>query len=73
MPGFSKLQERFLSWIICTAILVIISILGFHQLELIAMPDKYVRMERYKADTARVESGQCRIESKLDQVILSLK
>jgi len=32
----------------------------------INMPDKFVRLERYQTDHARLESSYCRLESKIE-------
>ena len=64
--GLNKTAVQILTWVVY-ALMVIISIATFYLIvEQAKMPDKYVRLERYQADTERIENTACRLEAKFD-------
>jgi hypothetical protein len=64
--GLNKTAVQILTWAVY-ALMALVSMATFYLIvEQSKMPDKYVRLERYQADTERAEATVCRLEAKFE-------
>ncbi len=67
--GLNPTEARVLTYALYTVLFVLTGIIAWLSVEVHGMPEKYVRLERYQSDTAKVEKQLDSIDSKLDQII----
>lgn len=67
--GLNKTQVKILTWVVYALIFFLTTITGWQQIQFFNMPDNYVRLERYKTDSNRMDTTLGRIENKIDQLI----
>ncbi|HCY85927.1 MAG TPA: hypothetical protein DHV36_12400 [Desulfobacteraceae bacterium] len=67
--GLTVTQTKILTYAVYAVLFVLSSITAWLAIQVYAMPEKYVRLERYQADTKRVERQLECMNSKLDRLI----
>jgi len=68
--GLSDTQTKLLTWLVYALMFFLTTITIAHTVQFMAMPEKYVLLERYKSDELKHESSLKRIEDKLDHLIM---
>lgn len=71
--NLNSTQVKILTWVIYALMALLTVATTYLMIENAHLSDKYVRLERYKADSTRTESTLCRIENKLDKIILRVE
>jgi len=64
-------QVKILTYGIYALMFILTSVIAWHTTIIKAMPEQYVQLERYKEDRTDQRTSLCRIEAKLDQLIMS--
>ena len=74
-PGSDDRRTEWLTYLVYILLTFLTAVTGWGQIrvtrleaKMASLPDHYVRLERYKADTCRVESLLTRISDKIDGV-----
>ncbi|MCP4579818.1 MAG: hypothetical protein GY846_26405 [Deltaproteobacteria bacterium] len=62
-------KVKWLTYLIYFLLAVLTFMSGWNTTKISAMPDKYVRLERYQSDSGRIECTLRDIDSKLDRII----
>jgi len=64
--GLTGTQTKILTWVIYALMTILSIATAYLIVEQAKMSEKYVRLERYQADTKRIEDSACRLEEKLE-------
>jgi len=62
-------KVKWLTYLVYILLASLTLISGWNTTKISAMPDKYVRLERYQSDSGRIECTLRDINSKLDRLI----
>ena len=65
----SESKVKWLTYLVYILITIITIVSGWNTVNISAMPDKYVRLERYQTDSGRIECTLQSINAKLDRLI----
>lgn len=60
---------KWLTYLVYILLVVLTLMSGWTTTKIAAMPDKYVRLERYQADSGRIECTLRDMDTKLDRLI----
>jgi len=69
--GLTGTQVTVLTWLVYALILFLTVVTGWQQIKFMELPKEFVRLERYQSDGAKSQESLCRIERKLDELIMS--
>jgi len=62
-------KVKWLTYLVYILLAVLTVLSGWNTNKISTMPDKYVRLERYQADSGRIECSLREIDAKLDRLI----
>lgn len=68
--GLNQTQTKILTWVVYALIFILTGVTAWQQVKFVNLSNEYVRLERYKADSVRTDSTLCRIENKLDKLLM---
>gem|GEM_PF-2653089 len=68
--GLSGTQVSVLTWLVYALITFLTIATSWQQIKLFDLPKEFVRLERYQSDGAKSQESLCRIERKLDELIM---
>ncbi len=71
--GLTSTQTKILTWVVYCLIVFLTTITGWQQVKFTNLSGEYVRLERYKTDSIRIDVTLNRMERKLDQLIIKTK
>lgn len=61
---------KWLTYLVYIMLFILTILTSWHTVTLSALPDKYVRLERYTCDMQRIEKALSSIDTKLDRLIM---
>jgi len=67
--GLTSPAVKWLTYLVYGLLIILTIITGWNNVTISKLPDNYVRLERYQADTLRLEQGVRDINNKLDRLI----
>ena len=67
--GLNGNQIRWVTYLVYILLSVITLITAFHAYQISTLPDKYVRLERYKSDVDQMIKQQERIADRIDKIL----
>lgn len=68
--GLNETQVKVLTWVVYALIFILTTVTAWQHIEIYNMPEKFVRLERYQADTESRVNALIRIENKVDQLLM---
>ena len=69
VEDLNESKVRWLTYLVYILLTLITVVSGWNTVNISALPDKYVRLERYQADSGRIECTLQTINTKLDRLI----
>ncbi|MBT7628767.1 MAG: hypothetical protein HN597_03560 [Desulfobacula sp.] len=69
--GLTGIQVTVLTWLVYALIMFLTVVTGWQQIKFTELPNEFVRLERYQSDENKSTESLCRIERKLDELIMS--
>ena len=69
VEDLNESKVKWLTYLVYILLTLITVVSGWNTVNISALPDKYVRLERYQTDSGRIECTLQSINTKLDRLI----